>query len=318
MLLCALLAGAPWGCAWQRTGPKDAAPPLGICTLVEQACRVSRTDARGTEPAPDYLNRLLEDNVLTVGLGIGTADLGFVNVPAEAAQRCCLLTRRLHNRTVEIRARMILTREDFSNALAECEIVFVTSHSRYGAGPVFLLDGKDMPFRMQRTLGYEIIMPDTEVSGYPGRVTRRYHDPVRRSGHTVFAPDSTDLDRSRPLPGYQLLVLSTCTSGKHFLDEITAFRAGLPTTAVFTRRACLMDTDMRIFMRLLAGVFAALPIQEVVAGMNREYRNVAWGNVRRGRPPWNVIDELYRIGIHTVGREHEQLPSPGRHSGEQD
>lgn len=304
LLLCALIGCALWGCGPHRAVPIGTPAPLSICDLVERAYRVSRTVASDSQQAPDYCARLLEDDILTVGLGIGTADLGFVNVPAGNSHRCCRLTRQLYNRTVEIRARMILTRADFSDALTECEIIFVTSHSRYGAGPVFLLDGKDKPFRMQYTPGYEIVMPDAEVSGYPGQVIRRYHDPARGTGYTVFAPDSTELDQSRPLPGYQLLVLSTCTSAKHFLDEIAAFRSGFPTTAVFTGRACLMDTDMRIFMRLLAGVFAALPIQDVVAGMNREYRDVAWSNVRQGRPPWNVIGELYRIGLHTVDQGH--------------
>ena len=189
---------------------------------------------------------------------------------------------RICGRQVLVEARLILTREEFRQGLAECEILFVTSHSRFGAGPVFLLDGKAYPFLMQTTPGYEIIMPDDEICGYQGRVKRRFYSKDKNKNYTVFEPDGSDLDTARPLHSYQLMVLSTCTSQKHFRDEIRAFRSIYPTTAIFTRRAACLDTGMNIFMRMLAEIFQARPLPVIVSAMNQEYRDVAERQVRKG------------------------------------
>jgi hypothetical protein len=125
-------------------------------------------------PEPDYVEALLADGKLSIGLGIGTEDLGSVRLPAQQEQRNFRQQLRICGRSVLVEARLILTREEFKKGLAECEILFVTSHSRFGAGPVFLLDGKAYPFLMQTTPGYEIIMPDEEICGYQGKVKRHF------------------------------------------------------------------------------------------------------------------------------------------------
>ena len=239
-----------------------------------------RQETSGPEPA--YVEALLADGRLSIGLGIGTEDLGSVRLPAQQEQRNFRQQLRICGRPVLVEARLILTREEFRQGLAECEILFVTSHSRFGAGPVFLLDGKAYPFLMQTTPGYEIIMPDDEICGYQGRVKRRFYSKDKNKNYTVFEPDGSDLDKARPLHGYQLLVLSTCTSQKHFRDEIQAFRSIYPTTAIFTRRAACLDTGMNIFMRMLAEIFQARPLPVIVSAMNQEYRDVAERQVRKG------------------------------------
>ena len=177
----------------------------------------------------------------------------------------------------------------------------MTSHSRYGAGPVFLEDGKALPYRMQRSPGYEIVMPTDQVSGYAGTVVRRFTDPATRRAYTVFAADSTDLDAQQPLPGCQVLVLSTCSSLGHFADEIAAFRQGLPTVAICTRRPCLMDPQMRVFMRCVYAVLTGQPPDGIAADLTREYNAIAWQHVRRREPPWRVIDGLYTVCLDTAG-----------------
>jgi hypothetical protein len=257
-----------------------------------------RQAASGPEPA--YIEAFLADGRLSIGLGIGTEDLGSVRLPAQQKQRKFKQQLSICGRSVLVEARLILTREEFKQGLEECEILFVTSHSRFGAGPVFLLDGKAYPFLMQTTPGYEIIMPDEEICGYQGRVKRHFYNKDKNKNYTVFEPDGSDLDKARPLHSYQLLVLSTCTSQKHFRDEIQTFRSIYPTTTIFTRRAACLDTGMNIFMRMLAEIFQARPLPVIVSAMNQEYRNVAERQVRKGSTSWKVIEEMYALGINTL------------------
>jgi hypothetical protein len=116
----------------------------------------------------------------------------------------------------------------------------------------------------------------------------------------VFAPDGSDLENSFPLRGYQLLVMSTCSSLRHFLDDIAAFRNGYPTTGIFAAGPSLMDTDMRVFKRMLYELFRGASAQGIVDGINSEYRAVAWAEMKRGRPPWKMVEALFTLGIDTV------------------
>ncbi len=281
---------------------------LRMDEILAQAASMARAGSSRRQgasgPEPDYVEALLADGRLSIGLGIGTEDLGSVRLPAEPEQRTVKQMLRISGRQVLVEARLILTREEFKQGLAECEILFVTSHSRFGAGPVFLLDGKAYPFLMQTTPGYEIIMPDDEICGYQGRVKRQFYNKGKNKNYTVFEPDGSDLDTARPLHSYQLMVLSTCTSQKHFRDEIRAFRSIYPTTAIFTRRAACLDTGMNIFMRMLAEIFQARPLPVIVSAMNQEYRDVSERQVQKGSSSWKVIEEMYTLGINTLPVAH--------------
>jgi hypothetical protein len=298
-ILLMMLAGCSRGLVPEDKAEHEAVQPLDISQLVSQAYAAARQHGE-TMPGPRYMEELLADGRLTIGLGIGTSDLGEVAVPDQAEGRLAEAHYFLQGKWVLVSSRLILSKAEFQKALTECEILFVTSHSRFGAGPVFLQDGKAEPFRMQGTSDYKIVMPQKEVSGYQGSVRQTYTKPTLKKTYVVFEPDSSDLDQSTPLQGYQLIVLSTCTSLRHFLDDIARFRKGLPTTAIFTTRPCCMDTRMRPFTRLLYGIFRAQPIAQVVAGLNEEYCAVAWENVKKGIPPWQVINNLYALGIDTL------------------
>jgi len=143
-------------------------------------------------------------------------------------------------------------------------------------------------------------MPASEVQGYDGTVLRTYHDSVKKKNYTVFAPDSRDLDQSVPLRAYQVLVLATCSSKRHFLDDMQAFRKDYPTTVIFTRKPSLMDREMRVFQRLLYELFRGASAHGIAAGLNEEYRAVAWAEMKRARPPWRIVDNLFTVGINTV------------------
>lgn len=294
-----MLAGCSRGLLPEEKTDREAVQTLHIGQLVSQAYAAARQHGE-TVPGPRYMKELLADGKLTIGLGIGTSDLGAVAVPDQVKGRIAEAHYFLQGQWVLVSCRLIVSKAEFQKALGECEILFVTSHSRFGAGPVFLQDGKAEPFRMQSTKDYKIVMPQKEVSGYQGVVRQTYTRPAQKKTCVVFEPDSSDLDRSTPVRGYQLIVLSTCTSMRHFLDDIARFRKGFPTTAIFTTRACCMDTSMRPFTRLLYEIFQAQPIEQVVAGLNEEYRAVAWENVKKGIPPWQVINRLYALGIDTL------------------
>jgi hypothetical protein len=258
-----------------------------------------RQPARPAAP-PANVQQLLADGRLTVGLGLGTEDLGSVNIPQDPAQHRFERTMSLWGRQIRLDARFILTRDDFARALEDCEVLFVTSHSRFGAGPVFRSDGKALPFLMQQTRGYDIVMPDDEICGFSGTVKRRFFSREKDRFYTVFAPDGSDLEKVRPLHGYQLLVLSTCTSKKHFDDEIRRLRAGYPTTAVYTTRAACLDTGMNVFMRLMAEIFQGHKMPELVAALNQEYKAVAERNARKGAKAWKAVDGMYTLGFDTL------------------
>jgi len=249
---------------------------------------------------PPYLDKLLADGRLTIGLGVGTSDLGKVVVSPEDSARFSSVAYVILNKKIIIESRLILSRDDFQKALTECEIIFVASHSRFGAGPAFLIDGKANPYRMQRTAGYGITMSEDEVAGYQGTINKSYDGFLKQKKYFDFEPDSTDLDRAVPYPGYQFLVLSTCSSEKHFLDELEWLRRGYSTTAVLTTKACGVDPLFRPFTRLLYTVFQGKKIDEVVEAMNREYVSVAWENVKKHNPPWSVVEGMYKIGIHNI------------------
>ncbi len=246
-----------------------------------------------------YLDELIKDGEISIALGIGTRDLGKIVLPENSRDFSSERYYVIKGRKILVKAHLVLTRDDFRNALEKDEIVFTSSHSRFGAGPVFLSDGKALPFRMQRSPNYNITMPLEEVSGYKGKIKRKFKGPLKRKSYVVFKPDSTDLDNTSPFPGYQILVMSTCTSRRHFFDEIKNFREGLPTTAVFTTKPCCMDTQFRVFMRFLYEIFQEKPVNMVVEGMSQEYVSVAWENINRQRPPWKVVKNLYVNSINS-------------------
>ena len=272
---------------------------LRIGELIARAYDVSQKKVENVS-CPLYLGELCSDGKITIGLGIGTEDLGRIVLPDDRSEFASSSKYMICGKSVLVEGRLILSRSDFREALKECEIVFINSHSRFGAGPVFLYDGKAQPYRMQKTDGYEIIMPQKEVGGYQGVIKRTFYGPLKKKAYVVFEPDSTELDMSDPLPGYQMLVLSTCTSRKHFLDEIAGFRGSYPTTAIFTTKPSCMDTRSRIFMRFLYDVFSGQQINEIVEGMNEEYVAVAWENVKKQVSPWRVMENLYAVEINNL------------------
>ncbi|MCP4716976.1 MAG: hypothetical protein GY868_17765, partial [Deltaproteobacteria bacterium] len=226
-MLFIVCAGCRPGAVKNEAAFQEPVPFIYIERLIGHALDMAKTNAEESAGLPPYLEAMLADGKIIIGLGIGTDDLGRIRVPQDRQHWLWQDTFELFGQIVMIEGRLLLTRENFRSALSECEIIYLTSHSRFGAGPVFLKDGKAKPFLMQQTAGYEIVMPGLEVSGYDGTVIRRYPGPLNKKEYVVFAPDSTDLDSITPLAGYQLLVMSTCTSRRHFLDEIQTLRKGL-------------------------------------------------------------------------------------------
>jgi len=283
---------------------EPALEPLQIGKLISKVYKAVQKqggDEYSLSPEiPRYLDKLLADGRLVIGLGVGTPDLAEIVVPSEVSGRISMAEYVIRGKKVLVEGRLILNKDDFQKALTECEIIFVSTHARFGIGPAFFYDGKANPYRMQRTDGYVVSMSDAEVDGYQGTVIRTYDGFMKQKKYFDFEPDSRDIDKAVPFPGYQMIVLSTCSSEKHFLDDIEWLRAKYPTTAIFTTKPCGVDPLFRTFKRMLYGVFKGDEIDRVVEEMNREYISVAWEYMQKNIPPWCVIDEMYKIGIHNI------------------
>jgi hypothetical protein len=292
-----------WGV--QKNVKNDPAlEPLQIGKLISQVYKAVRKHGEDeyflSPEIPQYLDKLLADRRLVIGLGVGTSDLAEIVVPSEVSGRISMAEYVIKGKKILVEGRLILNKDDFQKALTECEIIFVSTHARFGIGPAFLHDGKANPYRMQRTDGYVISMSDAEVDGYQGTVIRTYDGFMKQKKYFDFEPDSRDIDKAVPFPGYQMIVLSTCSSEKHFLDDIEWLRAKYPTTAIFTTKPCGVDPLFRTFKRMLYGVFKGDEIDRVVEEMNKEYISVAWEYMQENIAPWCVIDEMYKIGIHNI------------------
>ena len=283
---------------------EPALEPLKIGKIISQVYKVVQKQRKDENShsleIPQYLEELLADGHLVVGLGVGTTDLAEIVVPSEVSGRASMDEYVIKDRKVLVEGRLILNKNDFQKALTECEIIFVSTHARFGVGPAFLHDGKANPYRMQRTKDYVITMSDAEVDGYQGTVIRSYDGFMKQKKYFDFEPDSRDLDKAIPFPGYQMIVLSTCSSEKHFLDDIAWLRAKYPTTAIFTTKPCGVDPLFRTFKRMLYGVFKGDKIDRVVEEMNKEYISVAWEYMQKNIPPWSVVEKMYKIGIHNI------------------
>jgi hypothetical protein len=281
-----------------------ALEPLQIGKLISQVYKVVQKQS-GAEYSlslemPQYLDKLLADRRLVIGLGVGTTDLAEMIVPSEASGLISMAEYVIQGEKILVEGRLILNKEDFQKALTECEIIFVSTHARFGIGPAFFDDGKANPYRMQRTDGYVISMSEAEVDGYQGTVIRTYDGFLKQKKYFDFEPDSRDLDAAVPFPGYQMIVMSTCSSEKHFLDDIAWLRTKYPTTAIFTTKPCGVDPLFRPFKRMLYGIFMGDEIDRVVEEMNKEYISVAWEYMQKNIPPWCVIEGMYKIGIHNI------------------
>ena len=283
---------------------KPVLEPLQIGKLISQVYSAVQRQAENEDlhssEIPLYLDRLLADRRLVIGLGVGTTDLAEIVVPSEVSGCVSMAEYVIQGKKILVEGRLILNENDFQKALTECEIIFVSTHARFGAGPAFFYDGKANPYRMQRTKGYVVSMSEAEVDGYQGSVIRTYDGFLKQKKYFDFKPDSRDLDKAVPFPGYQMIVMSTCSSEKHFLDDIAWLRAKYPTTAIFTTKPCGVDPLFRTFKRMLYGVFKGDEIHRVVEEMNEEYISVAWEYMQKRIPPWSVIDGMYKIGIHNI------------------
>jgi len=278
--------------------------PIQIGKLISQVYKGVQRQAKNEDSLlpqmPQYLDKLLADRRLVIGLGVGTLDLAEMVVPSEVSGLISMAEYVIQGKKILVEGRLILNKDDFQKALTECEIIFVSTHARFGVGPAFYYDGKANPYRMQRTKGYVVSMSEAEVDGYQGTVIRTYDGFLKQKKYFDFEPDSRDLDKAVPFPGYQMIVMSTCSSEKHFLDDIAWLRAKYSTTAIFTTKPCGVDPLFRTFKRMLYGIFMGDEINRVIEEMNTEYISVAWEYMQKNIPPWCVIDGMYKIGIHNI------------------
>jgi len=243
--------------------------------IVSEALEGSADILAGARPEsmPAYYDRLMEDGKLTVALVIGTEDLvnNFYNETGGGDLLRIMVKRSItpvtiYGKEVIIDAVVVSNKEELIAALGEREVIFVYSHSRYGNGWALHEDGLDEPFRMQSD---PIRIPKKELHGYKGEITGE------SSTHYFIKPNTEDIDRVVPYPGFQLIVGLSCTSEKHFLKELLKMRSGNPSALVLTTGAgSFLEMRYKIFKRFLKGIVIGEPLPAVISGMNDTWQKI--------------------------------------------
>lgn len=222
---------------------------------------------------PSYHDLLFEDGRLTIALCIGTEDLvnNFYDETGGGDLLRVMVERyiapiNVYGREIIIDAVVVDNKEELISALGERELIFVYSHSRYGNGWALHEDGLDEPFRMQSD---PIRIPKKQLHSYKGEIVSE------SSTHYHLAPNTDDLDRVVPYPGFQIIVGLSCTSKKHFMKELLKMREGNPSLMILTVGAgSFIEMRYKIFKRFFAGIVTGEPISEIVSAMNDVWQRI--------------------------------------------
>jgi hypothetical protein len=280
LVAAAVIIFAASGCA---TPPKTTVyvPPytpgygVFIDHIIAEGLEGSAEKLKGVPPEslPPYYERLLEDGKLTIALAIGTEDLvnGFYDETGggdllRVFVGSCTVPANLYGREVIIDAVVVNNKEGLIKALGEREVVFVYSHSRYGNGWALHEDGLDEPFRMQSD---PIRIPKKQLHGYKGDIVRE------TASHYYLRPNTEDLDRVVPYPGFQIIVGLSCTSQRHFQKELLKMRNGNPSLFVLTTGAgSFLEMRFKIFKTFMGGLALGKPMNEIVSDMNDTWQRI--------------------------------------------
>jgi hypothetical protein len=246
---------------------------------------------------PIYWHRLMDDGRLTIALCVGTEDLvdkvydekGGGKV-LEVMIRDAQIPVKVYGKDVIIDITVVTDREQLIKAFNEREIIFVYSHSRYGNGWALHEDGLDDPFRMQSDT---IRIPMNQMHGYQGDIIGS------SGGYYLLKPNTEDLDRVVPYPGYQIIVGLSCTSKGHFMKELVKMRAGNPSTMILTTGAgSFLEMRFTIFKTFLSGIMAGEDFKKIVSDMNDTWQKVPevffeMYKIKTNIKPYRVIDLSY-------------------------
>ncbi len=222
---------------------------------------------------PAYWHLLMDDGKLTVALCIGTEDL-VSKIYTETGGGAVLDVKvrdtqipvTIYGKKVIVDVTVVTNKEQLIKALGEREVIFVYSHSRYGNGWALHDNGLDDPFRMQSD---PIRTPKNQMHGYKGEIVGE------SGGYYLLKPNTEDLDKVVPYPGYQIIVGLSCTSKQHFLKELIKMRAGNPTTMILTTGAGgFLEMRFTIFKRFLQGIVAGEDTKKLVSGLNDTWQKV--------------------------------------------
>ena len=225
------------------------------------------------EDLPRYHELLFEDGLLTVALCIGTEDLVDTNYDERGGGRILevdigeyAIPLNLYGREVIIDTVVVNNKEDLIKAFHEREVIFVYSHSRYGNGWALHQDGLDDPFRMQSD---PIRIPIKELHGLEGEVVKM------TSSHCYLKPNTGDIDRVIPYPGFQIIVGLSCTSKGHFMKELLKMRGGYPSLMILTTGAgSFLEMKFKIFSSFLENLIVGEEITDIVSTMNDVWQRI--------------------------------------------
>ncbi|MBN1880930.1 MAG: hypothetical protein JW885_02045 [Deltaproteobacteria bacterium] len=277
-ILACFAALAVTGCATTGTTEYTYVPPYspgyGIFTdhIVTEALETLPEDYESRDPDA-YWELLTADGRITIALCIGTEDL--VNNFYDSTGGGDLLrvfveeyetTILIREKEITLDVAIVNNKEELITAFGEREVIFVYSHSRYGNGWALHEDGLDEPFRMQSD---PISIPKKQLHGYQGEIVGE------SSSHYFLAPNTEDLDRVVPYPGFQMIIGLSCTSEKHFMKELLAMRSGNPSLMILTTGAgSFLEMHFSIFESFLADLVVGTPTDEMVSHMNDAWQAV--------------------------------------------
>ena len=273
--LCALIMA---GCATTGTIEYTYVPPYspgyGIFTdyIVTESLEALPEEYESTDPDA-YWELLAADGRITIALCIGTEDLVNNFYTSTGGGDLLRVFVNEYETTITIRERevtldvvIVNNKEELITAFAEREVIFVYYHSRYGNGWALHEDGLDEPFRMQSD---PIRIPKKQLHGYQGEIVGE------SSSHYFLSPNTEDLDRVVPYPGFQMIIGLSCTSEKHFMKELLAMRDGNPSLMILTSGAgSFLEMHFTIFKSFLADLVVGTPVDEIVSHMNDAWQNV--------------------------------------------
>jgi len=278
VLLAGLWALVVTGCATTGVTEYTYVPPYspgyGIFTdhIVTEALEALPEDYESTDPDA-YWDILTADGRITIALCIGTEDLvnsfydptgggDLLRVFVEEYETTILI----RDREITLDVAIVNNKEELITAFGEREVIFVYSHSRYGNGWALHEDGLDEPFRMQSD---PIRIPKKQLHGYQGEITGE------SSSHYFLAPNTEDLDRVVPYPGFQMIIGLSCTSERHFMKELLAMRGENPSLMILTTGAgSFLEMHFSIFKTFLTDLVVGTPVDVMVSDMNDAWQAV--------------------------------------------
>lgn len=233
------------------------------------------------ENLPEHARLLLEDDELHVGITLGTLDFDSHALIRESS------TSFIHN-GITITINLYDSKEGFKRSLTEDELSAYYGHSRYGMGAALQKDGLDKPFEMQADT---LIIKKEFMYGYnPG--DRIISD---KGDYISFKGSTKDIDETSPYPGFQIIVMGSCSSNFHFLNEFQKFSKDKERIVILTT-APIKGFCQTTVVDLISGILSGEEISTTITKMNNSYKDICQSEEEEDE----IKDNIFKLSINTI------------------